>query len=491
MRLRETAIVSGGLLAQQVAVFATGVLTARWLGAGGFGALGILKSLSSVLVIITPLGLDLALLKHATFYQERPGELAAVSRALRLVVAGANLLLLALTLVWAGPALQRLYPDIPGFSALCAITMLGLAFAADVQISGALYRVFDRVVAYFAIVNYTQPLLRLALTFALLLAGGGLAGVVWINTAMLAATFLMIAWADRGTAPKAAPEPLRALAGKVGAVLSESVWMAASLLVYQAIRLFDILILAAFTTPAVTGEYTAMSSVAQLIQIYPMAISQTLGPRISLAYKAGDLEAIAAALRDYLRKASILGGWLYGGVAVFGTDLDLVFGRGFSFAWQLPALLATGWFVSATLAPFGYVLSMTGRHRQETAVLTGGAALLVLLLLALIPPLGAIGAATAVATVFAAVNAVRCGYVVRIIGRNPLGPRDLLPPACFLAAALICRAAGAAAGERSLALLVVECAAYTALSACAAYGLFASVPEQLALGRAVRLRSRA
>ena len=491
MRLRETAIVSGGLLAQQVAVFATGVLTARWLGAGGFGALGILKSLSTVLVIITPLGLDLALLKHATFYQERPGELAAVSRALRLVVAAVNLLLLALVLAWVGPALQRVYPEIPGFSALCAITMLGLAFAADVQISGALYRVFDRVVAYFLIVNYSQPVLRLALSFAALLAGGGLQAVVWVNTAMFALAFLMIAWADRGAAPAAEPEPLRALAGKVGAVLSESLWMAASLLVYQAIRLFDILILAALTTPAVAGEYTAMSSVAQLIQIYPMAVSQTLGPRISLAYKAADLDAIAAALREYLRKALILGGWLYGGVAVFGTDLDLVFGSGFSFAWPLPALLASGWFVSATLAPFGYVLSMTGRHRQETAVLTGGAVLLVICLLALIPPLGATGAALAVALVFVAVNAVRCGYVVRIIGRNPLGLRDLLPPACFLAAALACRTAGGALGERGLLLLIAECAAYTALSGAAVYSLFASAPEQLAFGQALRLRGRA
>ena len=122
MNLRETAIVSGGLLAQQVTVFATGVLIARYLGAADYGILGILKSLSSLLLIVTPLGLDLALLKHASFYHERPAELQTTSRALRLLVASCNMLLLALLLLGLGTQLQRIYPDVPHFATLCAIT---------------------------------------------------------------------------------------------------------------------------------------------------------------------------------------------------------------------------------------------------------------------------------------------------------------------------------------------------------------------------------
>ena len=467
----ETAIVSGGLLAQQATVFATGILIGRILGPSAFGALGTLKSLSATVLIVAPLGLDLALLKHASFYGRRPRELQTVSRALRLVVAGLVVALLGLVLAGLGPVLQGIYPDIPGFTTLCAVTLLGLVFAADVQISGALYRVADRAGAYALIVNYAQSALRLVLSAVVIVGGGGVLALTTVNAAVFACSFLMIA-ADRG-APTVRPLPMRlgAVARKAGTVLGESLWMAVSLLVYQSIRLLDILVLAALSTTQATGEYSAMSSVAQLIQIYPIATSQTLGPRIALAYRQGDRGAIIAALRAYLRKATILGGFLFGGIAVFGTDLDLVFGRGFTFNWPLPVLLACGWLVSATLAPFGYVLSMTGRHRQEVAILAVGAALLALALFALVPILAGTGAALAVMLTFLAVNAVRCAYVVRYIGANPLAVADALPPLAFLAAAFVARQATLLAAPRSFPMLVVGCVLYGLLATAVMYAV--------------------
>ena len=490
MKLRETVVVSGGLLTQQATVFATGILIARVLGAGDFGILGTLKSLGAILLIVTPLGLDLALLKHASFYHERLGELRTISRALRLLVAGLNVALLALVWLWVGGALQQIYQDIPNFSRLCVVTMLGLVFATDVQISGALYRVHDRVVPYALVVNYGQPVLRLAATCFVLAAGGDVGAVVWVNTAVFACTFITIASNDRCQQAAAKPMAVGEIVRSIRQVLSESLWMGMSLLVYQAIRLIDILVLAALTTPQITGEYTAMSSVAQLIQIYPIAISQTLGPRIAFAYKQGDLAGIKAELQAYLRKATVLGGFLFGGVAVFGADLDLVFGHGFTFPWLLPFLLAAGWYVSATLAPFGYVLSMTGRHRQELAILTGGAVLLIACLQLLIPPFAAIGAALAVAIVFVVVNAVRCGYVISILRLNPLRFQDVFPPACFLAAAFAVREAGTLLGTRSLAVLVAECIAYACLAGVA-YVVFLSEPAERRMLRGLARSGRA
>jgi O-antigen/teichoic acid export membrane protein len=488
MKSRETLIISGGLLAQQVTVFATGVLIARFLGAAGFGTLGILKSLSGVLVIVMPLGLDLALLKHASFYQEQPGELATTSRALRLLVAGCNLLLLIALMAGLGAVLQRLYRDIPDFAALCAITMAGLVFAADIQISGALYRVFNRVVLYFGIVNYTQPVLRILLSAAVLVSGGGVESITIVNALVFLVSFLMIAWADRGRGIQATPMPAAILMAKLRLILSESLWMAISLLVYQLIRLVDILILAALTTPQITGAYTAISSVAQLIQIYPNAVSQTLGPEIALAYKNRDTAGINAALQAYLRKASIMGGYLLGGVAVFGTDLSLIFGHGFNFPWLLPVLLGAGWFISATLAPLGYVLSMTGRHRLEVVILTGGAVLLVVCLLLLIPVLQATGAALSVAITFGVVNVLRSATVIRIIGRNPISWRHGLPPILFITAAFVCRQAGLTMHGQTLLTLIVQCVAYTAVAAGLYLGLLASRDEVAAMLRRIGRR---
>jgi len=488
MRLRETAIVSGGLLAQQVTVFATGVLIARYLGSAGYGALGTLKSLSSLLLIVTPLGLDLALLKHASFYHERLGELRTISRMLRLVVTGLNVLLLGFVFLWFGPVLQGIYREIPGFAGLCTITALGLIFAADIQISGALCRVFDRIVPYALIVSYAQSMLRMAVSFVVLLVGGGVESLTWVNAAIFAMVSASLGFLGGQDRTRPLSMPAREVARKVGTILAESLWMAVALVVYQAIRLVDILILAALTTPAITGEYTAISSVSQLIQIYPIAISQTLGPRIALLYRQEDRPGIVAELRGYLRKASMLGGYLFGGVAVFGTDLDLVFGHGFEFPWLLPVLLASGWYISATLAPFGYVLSMTGRHREEVAILSAGAVLLVACLLVLIPPLGAIGAASSVTIAFVAVNTARCAYVIRILSLSPLRVTDMLPPLCFLAVALVCWEVGAQLGERGLALLIAECLAYSTLAIVVYLLLLASSAEWIAVRQGLARR---
>ncbi len=490
MKFHEAAIVSGGLLAQQATVFATGIIIAQQLGAGDFGTLGTLKSLSTVLVILTPLGLDLALLKHASFYRERLGELKATSRALRIIAAGINLLLLALVAAWFGPALQAIYHDTPNFSYLSFVTMLGLLFAADIQISGALYRVFDRVIPYALIVNYGQPVLRLALSCLVLLAGFGLQGIVWVNTLSFLGTYLVILCYDRRDRVAALSVPVRTLAAKVGAILSESLWMAVSLLVYQAMRLVDIIVLSAMTTPQVTGEYTAMSSVAQLIQIYPIALSQTLGPRIALRYRQGDVIGLVGELRGYLRKASLLGGYLFGGVAVFGTDLDLVFGRGFEISWVLAFTLAFGWYVSAVLAPLGFVLSMTGRHRQEVAILSAGAATLIICLVVLIPPLAAVGAALAVAIAFVLANIGRGAYVIRVLGLNPLRLRDMVPPIAFIIAALACRRLGALIGGRQLPILVLECAAYSGLSAAISLALLVDAAERRVILDVLRRKRR-
>ena len=483
MKLRETAFISGGFLIQQVTVFATGVIIAHYLGPEGFGTLGILKSLSSVLVIVMPLGLDLALLKHASFYREQPGELQTTSNALRLLVAGCNLLLLGALIAGLGTLLQRIYRDIPEFNVLCVITMVGLVFAADVQISGALYRVFNRVVTYFGIVNYAQPTLRIILSVAVLVAGGSVISIVIVNSLVFLLSFLMIAYADRNRRTLPARMSFEVLTAKLRVILSESLWMAISLLVYQLIRLVDILILAAMTTPQITGAYTAISSVAQLIQIYPNAVSQTLGPQVAVAYKNQNHPEINHALAGYLRKASIMGGYLFGGIAVFGTDLNLVFGHDFNFPWLLPVLLATGWLISATLAPLGYVLSMTGRHRLEVGILAAGAVLLVVCLLLLISVLQATGAALSVAITFAVVNALRSATVIKIIGQSPISLWHLLPPILFAMDAFLCRQAGLALHRQILLSLLLQCAVYSVVAAALYLGLLANRDEKAAIAR--------
>ncbi|MFD0461687.1 lipopolysaccharide biosynthesis protein [Microvirga aerilata] len=254
--------------------------------------------------------------------------------------------------------------------------------------------------------------------------------------------------------------------------------MALSIAVYQMMRFADVILLGALASVAATGQYTAASSVAQIISIYPLALSQALGPRIADLYQLGDMEMIAAELRRYVRLASILGGYLFAGVAVFGVDLDLLFGSEFRFSLTLTTLLAAGWYLSATLAPFGYVLSMTGRHRIELAILLLGAVVLLAFLILLIPLYSEVGAALSVLISFALVNTVRCIYVLRVIRQSPLLLAHLLPPLFFLSAAFLCQTVGNYFEVRSFLILLLECLLYTLCAAVIYFGIFATEAEK-------------
>lgn len=487
MNARETAIISGALMVQHATVFATNIVIGRDLGPGALGEISVLRSIASILLIVTPLGLDLALLKHASLYRDRPAELRGLALALRLLVATVNLSLLALLAFWLGPFLDGVYEEITGFRGLLVVTVAGVVFAADLQLSGAFYRAADRTAAYFVVTNYVQATLRMAFSVCAIWAGGGVMAVVTVNAVVAVATVALLELDQRRTRGVAAGRSFQGIAAAASTILRESVWMCGALLLYSLMRLLDLLLLGALASPAATGQYAAMSMVAQVIAIYPGAISQTLGPSIAMLHAAGNREGMRQEIAAYLRKATLLGGFLLGGIAVFGTDLDLVFGSRFAFPIPLVVLLSVGWYVSAVLAPLGYVLSMTGRHREELAVLAVGTVLLAVMLPSLIPWLGGVGAALAVAAAFVLVNVLRAVRVIAVLGSNPLRWTHALPPAVFVAAALACRLLGQWWVGRSFGTLVAECSLYALLALALFLAAFARPEERAAARRALRL----
>jgi O-antigen/teichoic acid export membrane protein len=477
-------LISGALLTQHATVFATNIVIGRELGAGALGELSLLRSLAAIVLIVTPLGLDLALLKYASLYQDRPAELRSLTRLLRLLVAGVNAALLIMVALWLGPLLGGLYSDIGDFGRLAVLTMVGVVFAADLQVTGALFRAENRTGTYFIYANYIQYTLRMVLSVAVIALGGGVLEIIAVNTAVAAATVVLVEL-DRRRRLAGTTVPLARMVPASTDILRESVWMCGALLLYSCMRLMDVVVLGALKTPEITGQYAAMSMVAQVIAIYPSAISQTLGPRIALLHEAGDRGGMHKEIGGYLRKAALLGGFLLGGIAAFGTDLDLVFGADFAFTRPLVLLLALGWYISAVLAPMGYVLSMTGRHRQEIGVLAAGSMLMMISLLAFIPWLGGTGAALAVAITFISVNVIRANRVIRVLGRNPLRFRHVVPPLLFVAAAAGVSMAGQSLAERSFFLLVAQCVAYAVLAAVLYLVVFAQADERRAILRRV------
>jgi O-antigen/teichoic acid export membrane protein len=313
--------------------------------------------------------------------------------------------------------------------------------------------------------------------------------VTWVNTVTYALTFVALILTNPDGAGRISVV-FTGLVQKIVPVLSESLWMAGTMLVANAMRFVDIVMLAALTTAAEVGQYTALSYVAQVILIYPTAGAQTLGPRVAALYRDGDKDGVRIALNTYMRQSALLGGYLFAGVAVFGSQLDLVFGHGFQISWAMAVLLAFGWYVAATLGQLGFMLSMTGYHHHEFAFMSVGPVILIGSLWVFIPMMRDTGAALSVAIAFSVVNVARTLWSIRLLRINPLQVRDIAPPIVFSILALLSLALGQKTGQRALPVLIAECAVYSVLAASAFYILFASADERSRLSAAVRFCSR-
>jgi O-antigen/teichoic acid export membrane protein len=441
-KTRDVLIYFLGTLIQQVVTFASGVFVARWLGPENFGVLSLVRNVFAVALILAPLGLDLSLLRHLGENEEdRPRSMAQVG-AFRLITASVNGLVVILVFLFVGPFVQaHLYPQ-PHFSLYLTITFLSLPLAADCAILVATFRALHRP-AFQAVTSlYLQPFARLGGLIVMLLLGLGVVGVILSTlVGLLAACVVMsVGLVLLLRRQKIARYRLqRSDWSQIGGVFRYSSWLAFMLLAYGILKNVDILVLGRFRPPREVGEYAALSSIAQVIGIYPIALSQTLAPLAARLYSLGDLEGMRRELADYLRKASLLTAPIFAGIAVFGPWLDLLFGHKYHFSSSLSFNLSLAYYISAVLAPMSVSLSMTGHHRQELLVLVLGLGTAFLGCVWAAPRYGANGVAISIIFGYAFVNVVRTILSARITKGVDAEWADLWPPLICLALAVCWR----------------------------------------------------
>lgn len=487
----DVAIVAVGQLLQQVITMGTGIILARVLGSSGYGIVNLLRTLFTGLMTVAPLGLDLALLKYCGRHAADADNVAVTVSRLRIVAGVMNILVAVVIGLGFGGVLMRDVYRYDQFDTMLLITLAGLPFAADLGVMGAVYKAKNRPGLYALMTVYLQPVLRLFLTGVVVVVSPTIMAVVVINTIqiMVSSVAVMINHRSMTIRDQNRAETARQVRwGEVRNVLSESLWMALNMLVYGLMRFVDILMLGFYLPASEVGEYAALSTISLLVQVYPLAASQTLGPTVSRQYHAGDLNGVRRTLDDYIYLATLISGFIFAGIAVFGTRLDLVFGKSFHFQQGVTVLMPIGYLLSATLAPTGFALSMTGRHRAELGILVLGGAVLVVLCRILIPVFGQSGAAFAVAMSFFIINTVRFGYVAKVLGFVPGHWRDFMPPAAGLLLAYLARNVVDLGWAPSLPAFLVACVLYAALYGAACQLVLLRPSERDVVGRLLRGR---
>lgn len=480
-----TVIIAGGMVTQQLLVFATSILTARHLGVENFGVLTILKGLQTAALLVTPIGFDLSLLKYGGVLATNQVAYRSLYIRARGIVLLINTLLTLLFYFFLAQFILGTTVGNQDASRYALITFVGVSAAADMQLMNAILRARHRPAIFSLVSAYLVPTARIILIgIGFFFLDAGLEYVIYVNSIVFIVGALLLSLIERTILfEKASSFSGDFRTVRYSTFLAESAWMALSLVTYGGMRFLDVLFLGAFVSTRAAGEYGALSMIAQVIQIYPMAISQTIGPDIAALHKNGDFKGIEDRLRQYRRNAGLVSGFLFGGIAAFGDKLDLVFGPDFAFSYPLSLTLAAGWFIGALYSPMGYALSMGGLHRLESLILNVGAVLLVTLLYVLIDQLASVGAALAVLVGFLFINITRARLVSRIFNITIFEVGDFVPAMVFLAIGGVLSFALEVSHLRSILPATLACILYTILCAYVGHHAFLTESERLTIRR--------
>jgi O-antigen/teichoic acid export membrane protein len=438
VQARDVSLFFIGTLLSQIVTFASGVFVARWLGPEDYGVLSLVRSVYAVAIILAPLGLDLSLLRHLGENASRwPRSIAQVN-SFRRKAAAINIFAAVLIGLFAAPWIEAHFYRHAHFALYLSMTVIALPFAADLAIVGAALRGMDKPVIQNMVGLYFQPLLRLAILMLFLVLGLGVAGVVLSTAIAVAASAVVLGVAFWSLVKKRNLQHHKLDAQDreaMNRVFGYSGWLAIMLFCYNVLRSMDILVLGWYRPVKEVGEYAALSNIAFIIQIFPQAVSQTLGPTVARRYAEGDLAGVRHELSQYLRRAVLLSSPIFATIAIFGPWLDLLFGARYQFSPALSFSMALAYMISSALGQMGVSLTMTGRHRLEFCVIVVGGLMTFGACVFTAPRYGAVGVALSVAAGYALLNGVRTVLSARFMGGLDISFSHLVPPLVCLALA--------------------------------------------------------
>src|SRR6266540_1643556 len=430
-----------GQLCSQLAMLLITLLLARRLGRDDVGRYAQAFALLSLLALLSLSGLRTGLTRFVAVHLVA-GRAGAVRGTVRLgvVLSGGVAALLGVALLLAAPGLARgLFHD-PGLALPLQVVALVLPAATFTDAALAATQGF-RTMKPFALVGLVlEPLLRVGLSAALVMAGAGLRGALaaLLITRLVAAA--VAAWALRRLLRRVGPAAptfsgLRELLGF--SMLSWGASLASSGLVWA-----DTLLIGVLRSSAEVGVYNVATRLVTLATFVMPAINGAFGPRIANLHHRGDSDSLRrtyAVATSWILRLSLPG---FVALLAFPDELLRLFGNGFREGAAVTAVLAVGKLADAGTGPCGLMLNMSGRPLWSTVNNLVALVLNVALNLWLIPAHGILGAAVAWALALGTVNFARVVQVWWVMGILPfdLGVlKGMVAGAGALAAGLLAR----------------------------------------------------
>lgn len=402
-----------------LSAFLVQVYLARTLRVREYGFYVYVLAWVGVLVVFSLLGLDSATQRFLPAHRARQ-EWAYFRGYLRASHAWG---LIASTVVGVGMAVvvSLLRPRLgEGLWATFLVACLLLPVVVMVEVHGAGMRALKRVVlAALPGGVFRHVLIFLGIAGATLVWGGRLdsTGAMAVNLGGTLLVLLILGILLERSLPEA---------GRVGVGRRDSrAWLTAALhmMVVSSCGLVingtGVVMLGTFLDTTSAGVYAVAQRVATLVAFGLAAVETIAAPLMAELYSKGQMAELqkvtrVAAGATFVVALPAFVAFIFAGQLVLG-----IFGAEFKAGYSSLVVLSLGQLVNAVAGPAGLIMVMSGHHKQAGLIMGLAAVGSLLLNAVLIPLLGTVGVAVAVAVVMTGWNIVMVAYVKRRIMINP------------------------------------------------------------------------
>ncbi len=349
------------------------------------------------------------------------GPVAAVA-----VAAGAAL--------WVGAADVARFAGAEGAADYVRVLAVVLPFAVVTDTLLAATRAFHDMRPTVALEKVGRPLAQVGLVAAVAATGGaGLLAAAWAGP-YLPAALLALFWLRRvlrAAPPAEVPEAAAPPGGVEREVAARAFWAftlprSASTVAQLGIQRGGIVLVAALRGAADAAVLTAASRLLVVGQFAGQAVQHAAQPRLAELLAVGDREGAADLYRTATAWLVCLTWPVLLPAALYAPLVMGVFGDGYSGGAGVLVVLALTQMAGAALGMGDLVLTMTGRSRAALGNNVAALAVNVAGCVALVPALGAEGAAAAWAGAVLLRNLLPLAQLARGYGLHPFGRRWLL-----------------------------------------------------------------
>jgi len=416
------------------------VIVARHVTEGEYGIYSLALVLVNAFVLISALGLLTGSTRQIAVYRGKQDQANVKGVVLSsLQIALISSLFFSLVLFLTSDLISTRFFHSPELSTPLRVFCIAVPFLVLIGIVSSIFRGFDRAAPSVYFQHISRNGLFLLLLLAVVLLGLPFIGVVYAFVASIVLTFIAFAV----YAIKRPPLALRG-EGNTSAnpvtkeLLLFSLPLLAVAMLDSTITWTDTLLIGYFMVSADVGLYNTALPVVHLLPMALTAIDFLYVPLMTRLYAKNHKDEIR-------RTYAVLTKWIFAvTLPIFlifflfpEATLNILFGHRYVGAALALQILSLGFFVHAVLGPNGITLIVMGKSRYLMWSMIIAVIANIALNIALIPPLGIVGAAIATASAFAIRNLLLSTRLYSLSKIHPFTKNYLKPAIASVILAII------------------------------------------------------